>query len=117
MPMAFSGSYALAQSNTETVGERNVTKRQMSCEQALNMLGPSGYRKPGTTAGNRPTGSPAQSRPGTFNPIWLRREGDTVIVAIEVDGKWIDIIHEVADSPFSHIWEGRALPEGGGGES
>ena len=90
-------------------------KRQMSCEQALNMLGPSGYRKPlqssGTTAEMRSKDGSVQSRPERLAPIWLKREGDYVTVSIEVDGQWHEVIRDVADSPFSHIWEGRIQPK------
>ena len=92
-----------------------MKKRQMTCEQALNMMGPSGYRDPlkssGTTAGMRPQGGPVQSRPERLTPVWLKRDGDRVTVSVEVDGQWIEVIREFWDSPFSHIWEGR-LPTG-----
>lgn len=39
------------------------------------------------------------------NAVWLVAEGDYAIVKIEVDGKWIEIIRERLDSPFSHIVE------------
>jgi hypothetical protein len=52
-----------------------------------------------------------------FTPVWLRREGDWVTVSIEVDGSWREIIRDVADSPVSHIWEGRSIPEPTGGAS
>lgn len=91
-----------------------MKKRQMTCEQALNMMGPSGYRdplkSPGTTAGNGPQGGPVQSRPGRFPPVWLKREGEYVTVSLEIDGQWREVIREYAGSPFSHIWEGRQIP-------
>lgn len=70
-------------------------KRQMSCEQALNLLGP-----------RKAAPSPLKRSPA----VWLRREGDYVIVAVEVDGKWHDVIREWWDSSFSHIWEGHVRP-------
>jgi hypothetical protein len=44
-------------------------------------------------------------------PIWLRREGNYVVVLIEVDGEWREIIREHdADgtTPFSHCWYDRS---------
>ena len=73
-----------------------MTKRQMSCEQALNMLGPA---------------KAAPSPPKRLVPIRLRREGDFVIVSVEVDGQWREVIREFWDSPFSHIWEGHLSRE------
>lgn len=40
--------------------------------------------------------------------VWLRRDGDHVVVLIERGDKWIECIRENIDSPFSHIIE----PEG-----
>ena len=77
-----------------------MKKRQMSCEQALNMMGPSGYRDPLKSPG-----------PGRFPPVWLKREGEYVTVSLEIDGQWCEVIREYAGSPFSHIWEGRQIPE------
>lgn len=37
--------------------------------------------------------------------IWLRREGNRVIVSVEDREMWVDVISEVLDSPFSHIVE------------
>jgi hypothetical protein len=37
--------------------------------------------------------------------VHLRKEGDKVIVAVEVYGKWQDIIVELSSAPFSHICE------------
>lgn len=66
-------------------------KRQMSCEQALNMLGPA-------------KGKP---QPRKLPAVHLFRDGDYTVVAVEVKrGEWIEIIRERSDSPFSHIWEG-----------
>ncbi len=39
-------------------------------------------------------------------PIWLRKEEDETVVLIEVDGAWHEIIRELSDGEFSHIWEG-----------
>ena len=40
------------------------------------------------------------------NPaIHLYRIGDRVKVAVKVDGKWVDVIDEFHDAPFSHIVE------------
>ena len=41
----------------------------------------------------------------TEYPIWLRRSGDYVIVAIEIEGEFRDIIQEHYDGPISHIVE------------
>lgn len=40
-------------------------------------------------------------------PIWLKRIGDHVIVEVERDGKWVEVIREQVDGAFSHIWEDR----------
>lgn len=40
-----------------------------------------------------------------MNAIMLKSEGDYAIVEIEVNGKWIELIRERSDSPFSHIIE------------
>jgi hypothetical protein len=45
-------------------------------------------------------------------PIWLRREGNYVVVLIEENGEFREVIREYdGDSynraPFSHIWEDR----------
>ena len=37
--------------------------------------------------------------------IWLRREGDHAVVLVERDGRWLEIIREYIDAPFSHICE------------
>lgn len=37
--------------------------------------------------------------------IWLRREGDDVVVLVEIDGQWVERIRERADGAFSHIAE------------
>lgn len=37
--------------------------------------------------------------------IWLVREGDFALVRVQLDGKWIEIIKEHLDGPFSHICE------------
>lgn len=37
--------------------------------------------------------------------VWLRRIGDKAIVAVEIRGKWIDVITEDIDGNFSHIVE------------
>lgn len=37
--------------------------------------------------------------------VHLKRIGDKAIVAVEVDGRWVDIIEEYYDGSFSHICE------------
>ena len=44
-----------------------------------------------------------------YAPIWLVREGDSVLVKIEVGGKWITIIREHYDGSFSHIVESNGI--------
>lgn len=39
------------------------------------------------------------------NALHLRAEGDYAILEIEVNGKWIELVRERLDSPFSHIIE------------
>lgn len=45
-------------------------------------------------------------RRSVVNPVWLRREGDHAVVSVEIDGQWVEVIRELIQSPFSHIWEG-----------
>jgi hypothetical protein len=60
-----------------------------------------------------------------MNAIHLYREGDHAIVAVEIEGKWVPVIREFIDSPFSHIVEpagmqrciSRSLNENGGTSS
>jgi hypothetical protein len=44
-----------------------------------------------------------------YLPIWLRREGDYVVVLVEhkIDGGsvWVEVIREHHEGPFSHIIE------------
>jgi hypothetical protein len=44
--------------------------------------------------------------------VWLRKEGERVIVAVEFGGKWIDVITEHAEGAFSHIVEPGGILEG-----
>ena len=38
--------------------------------------------------------------------LWLRTEGDNAVLLIEVEkGKWVELIRERLDSPFSHVIE------------
>lgn len=37
-----------------------------------------------------------------YGPIWLRRVGDYVIVEVEFDGEWVEVIREQLDGNFSH---------------
>lgn len=37
--------------------------------------------------------------------VHLKRIGNKAIVAIEVDGRWVDVIEERADDSYSHIIE------------
>jgi hypothetical protein len=48
----------------------------------------------------------------TVSGVWLRKTGGCVIVAVEIEGKWIDVITERADSAFSHIVEPGGILEG-----
>ena len=48
---------------------------------------------------------PAQSggqKPLAIEGLWLRREGDKVIVLVQIDGQWTEVIRESAEGPFSH---------------
>jgi len=40
-----------------------------------------------------------------YNALHLFAEGEHAVLAIEVNGKWIELIRERLDSPFSHIIE------------
>lgn len=42
---------------------------------------------------------------GVKQAIWLRAEGGCAVVLVEDRGKWIEIIREPLDAPFSHIKE------------
>jgi hypothetical protein len=46
----------------------------------------------------------------TRRPIWLRREGDKVVVLVEINKIWYEIIREHHDGHFSHIWEDNSPP-------
>jgi hypothetical protein len=37
--------------------------------------------------------------------LWMRSEGDYVILSIETEKGWVELIRERLDSPFSHIIE------------
>ncbi len=37
--------------------------------------------------------------------VWLRRVGDNAVVAVEIDGRWRDVIIERSEGNFSHIVE------------
>jgi hypothetical protein len=43
--------------------------------------------------------------PVVVTGIWLRAEGDSAVVLVERDGRWVEVIRETKDSPFSHIVE------------
>ena len=43
--------------------------------------------------------------PVSMTGIWLVREGEHCEVRVERGGKWITVIREFVDSPFSHIVE------------
>lgn len=45
------------------------------------------------------------STPHKITAIWLRNHGGAVIVAVEVDGHWIEVIRESDGSNYSHIVE------------
>lgn len=36
---------------------------------------------------------------------WLRREGNHAVMALEIDGQWVDVSRELAEGHFSHIVE------------
>lgn len=52
----------------------------------------------------------ARKRVG-YGPIFLRRQGDRVLVQIEFGGEWRTVISEVWDSNFSHIVEPLGIDE------
>lgn len=37
--------------------------------------------------------------------VWLRAEGDTIIVSVEIDGRWKRVIEEHREGPMSHMVE------------
>ena len=54
-----------------------------------------------------PKRDPLRTRqvPVTVQGVWLRREVEHAVVLVERDGRWIEIIREHIDGPFSHIVE------------
>lgn len=47
-----------------------------------------------------------------YKAIWLRREGDHVVVLVEDSiGEWVEVIREHFDGNFSHIVEPRGIEE------
>lgn len=44
--------------------------------------------------------------PITITALWLRRDGDHVVMLAEINGKWRLAAREYYDAPFSHIAEG-----------
>ncbi len=38
-------------------------------------------------------------------PVWLRTEGDHVVVLVQINDKWREIIRERIYGEISHIWE------------
>lgn len=59
--------------------------------------------RPATIGGSFTTPPPRETVPITG--VWLRREGDYVLVCVEVDRKWVQVIKEHHDGSFSHICE------------
>jgi hypothetical protein len=53
-----------------------------------------------------------KQQPIPVSGVWLRKEGERVIVAVEIEGKWIDVITEREEGPFSHIVEPDGIREG-----
>jgi hypothetical protein len=50
----------------------------------------------------------SQSDPNEAVPVTgvhLKRVGNRAVVAVEIDGKWVDIIEEHYEGNFSHICE------------
>jgi hypothetical protein len=48
---------------------------------------------------------PLPKEPIAVTGIHLLRIGDNIIVNAEIDGKWVTVIEEYAEAPFSHIVE------------
>jgi hypothetical protein len=47
-----------------------------------------------------------------YKAIWLRREGDYVLVLVEDSiGEWVEVIREHHDGQYSHIVEPRGIEE------
>ncbi len=44
-----------------------------------------------------------------ISAVHLVRIGDDVIVSVEIDGYWLEVIRERADGAFSHIVEGGGI--------
>lgn len=47
----------------------------------------------------------------TYPPIHLWTDLKYVYVSVQVEGKWIEVIREIHDSPFSHIVEPGGIAE------
>jgi hypothetical protein len=43
--------------------------------------------------------------PVAVTGVHLKRIGDHAVVSVEIDGKWVDIIKEHVNGPFSHFCE------------
>lgn len=46
-----------------------------------------------------------------ISAIHLSTVGDHVIVAVEIQGQWIEVIRERKDNAYSHIVEGQGIAE------
>lgn len=46
-----------------------------------------------------------QRETSSISGLWLRREGDHVVVLVEQSGAWVEVIREHFAGPFSHIIE------------
>jgi hypothetical protein len=53
-----------------------------------------------------------KQQPIPVSGVWLRKEGVSTIVAVEIDGKWIDVIVERSQHAFSHIVEPDGIRQG-----
>jgi len=49
--------------------------------------------------------NPEHQCPVVVSGIWLRAEGQHAVVLVERDGRWVEVIREPLDAPFSHIIE------------
>ena len=40
-----------------------------------------------------------------ISAVWLRREGDEIVVEVEIGKRFVEVIRENGDAPISHIVE------------
>ena len=75
---------------------------------ARHAYGASGYVDPLTPSEQRQRDAALLTG---YGPIWLRREGEHVIVEVSLKGEWVPVIKEHIDGNFSHCVEPIGIDE------